>query len=333
MISKLRAGALAALTMFGVSICALLPAGQARAQEPAVEPGQAIGYAQPEFLGASQEWRLPPEKPFLAIASLEGAISSLASIKLGADVGVALFEQRNFAVRDEGCQPAIGSAARPDLLWRGPTAHFEPAAAGNGEAQAQAHLPRRFASLLIYRRDQGPPPGVLLMDRLIGPTFGCSNPLHTTRYQRLFVPLPEAPARGHCVSLVERKMPRSDRVALLLPGDFDEAYSGLDHRFSIALFDGADCEGAWAIIPSYGQPDREFDLREVDFRDRARSVLVAYDGGVFDPLLDPPQAPLDGQQGIATSAPLPPPESGVAGAPRTGSGETPIAAAAQSVRE
>ncbi len=94
-------------------------------------PSDVIGYATLDPGAPSMTWSLPENKPYLYVpyvgAELNGAI---ATIRIGRDVGAALFQQPYFASRDVSCAPTLGSDGRPDLKWLGSTARLEPGAAG-----------------------------------------------------------------------------------------------------------------------------------------------------------------------------------------------------------
>ncbi len=280
------------------------------AEAPA--PGQIVGYAKADRSGASQAWELPPDKPYLYVPSLPAALGGrIATVETGPEVGVALFQDPYFTTRDRGCQPALGTPRQPHLAWLGATARFAPAPPGqpketppgpsNAPAAGAAKDIGGYRSLILYRTDLGPPPGALLLDRRATVGLRCANPAYKTVYNRIFVPMAEAPQAERCFDLVgnypsasgtfQLDFLGSDRLTLLMPGDMAERYAAIRHDITVTLFDGLSCQGAAISLDSRARIGRDVRLSELNFRDRARSMRVSYDYGNADAFLVRKPAP------------------------------------------
>jgi hypothetical protein len=216
----------------------------------------------------------------------------IVRLRMGAEVGAALFQKPFFASRDRGCARDLGSDGRPDLNWLGPTARFEPG--GDGLPPDALAAPDQktggYASLILFRKDLGPPPGLLLMNRRRTLGTRCVNAIHKTFFNRIFVPVAAAPERQRCFNLagqfqLEGSAPRtfrfafSDRLVLLAPSDLSERYQGLRHSFTVTLYDHRDCAGKQVSFRSGTLAPGSTKLDDFGFRDRTRSVRIAYQNG------------------------------------------------------
>ncbi|MFQ5468247.1 MAG: hypothetical protein ACE5DS_08940, partial [Kiloniellaceae bacterium] len=219
-----------------------------------------------------------------------------------------------FASSDKGCQPDIGTAARADLRWLGATARIVPPPPGQSEAATDAP----FGSLILYRRDLGPPPGALLLDRRRTIGLRCANPVQQILYNRLFVPVAEMPAPSRCMDLAATYRPdgareqtlrftTSDRVVLLMPEDADTAYRRIRHDVGVVLYDGLGCTGTALAIKGAASLTRDVRLAQFDFRDRARSLKLVYNAGALEPFMTPPPAPVVEAPPLAPPTPPAPP--------------------------
>ncbi len=278
-------------------------AAPARAQT--AEPGQVVGYAKADRSGPSHVWALPPDKPYLYIPSIPAALKGrVMAVDTGPEVGVALFKGPYFTSRDRGCQPALGTTRQPGLAWLGATARFAPAPAGQPDAPSGDTGPG-FASLIVYRTDLGPPPGALFMARRVTLGLRCANPVHQTVYNRIFVPVAEAPEAARCFDLVgdypgsnktfQLDFVKSDRLVLMMPGDMSGRYDRIRHDYTVTLYAGLSCTGDSASLDSRARAGRDLRLAQMDFRDRARSLRLSYGHGNADAFLvrreAPPPAP------------------------------------------
>jgi hypothetical protein len=156
--------------------------------------------------------------------------------------------------------------------------------------------------MILFRKDLGPPPGLLLMNRRRTLGTGCRNAIHKTFFNRVFVPVAAAPARQRCFNLagefqIDGSAPRSfrftssDRMVLLAPSDLSERYRGVRHRFTTTLYDRLDCTGESASFRSGSLAPGSTKLDDFGFRDRARSVRLAYQSGPLSAYLGPAAAP------------------------------------------
>ena len=183
--------------------CALL-ISTTGAQAELPGPFEVIGYATPDESGPSKSWSLEDGRPYLYVPYVgEGVNGSIARLRMGAEVGAALFQKPFFASRDRGCARDLGSDRRPGLSWLGPTARFEPG--GDGMPPDAFAAPDKktggYASMILFRKDLGPPPGLLLMNRRRTLGTNCVNAIHKTFFNRVFVPVAATPDRQRCFNL------------------------------------------------------------------------------------------------------------------------------------
>jgi hypothetical protein len=284
---------------------------------PGGGPGPAVAAAEPganevtlflgrDFSSPSRSWALPDGQPFLAVPYVGRDYAGImAGAKVGAEVGVVLFEGPFFQAADQTCDYQLGSAQAPDLWWLSPKTRVLPAGAEAGAVNADVSA-TPAASLIVYRRALGPPPGALLLERTRTIDWNCDKPTKARTYKRLFVPIPQAPHTLGCFNMAasltspEREQVSLDftaasELALLLPADAGGHYGVVEHRLSATLYDAENCEGASVAVAHPQSEGRHFDLRDLGFNRKARSLLLSYDGGAYDDYLPPlsqrPEAP------------------------------------------
>ncbi len=289
-----------------------LPFFAAAAQAESPGPFEVIGYPTADESGPSKSWSLEDGRPYLYVPYVgEDMNGGIARLRMGAEVGAALFQKPFFASRDRGCARDLGSDRRPDLHWLGPTARFEPG--GDGMPSDAFAAPDKktggYASLILFRKNLGPPPGLLLMNRRRTLGTKCVNAIHKTFFNRVFVPVAAAPDRRRCFNLAGEfevagsarqsfRFASSDRLVLLAPSDLSERYRGQRHSFTATLYDGRDCAGESVSFRRGSLAPGTTKLDDFCFRDRTRSVSIAYGNGPLTAYMTPPSAP-------APSAPTP----------------------------
>lgn len=256
------------------------------------------------FSGSAQSWDLPPGRPYLSVSYIGEALDQrVVSARIGRDVAVVFFGRPHFAARDESCGPSLGGFQDSSLWWRGRTATHLPdrPSQSPGPVQMAKLESGAFASMIIYQRDFGPPPGALLLDRRPSYNRGCASMVHTNNYNRLFAPVPDGPDRNVCINVsapsaspgAGDKPPKFRRIAelaLLNPARLDPAYRGVVHRTRLQLFDQADCQGNSVSFPRLRGAKERFLLRDYQFRNKTRSVLVSYESGPADVAYSAPAA-------------------------------------------
>ena len=310
---------------------ALLPVAAA-AQEPAQDPGAGSAgvtfYTGPNFTGSSKTLTLAPDQPYAALPFVGDELNEkIASLRADPQIGTILFQRPYFASRDDACGPNLGAADDPKAWWRGLTADFEPPFAGNQAYETAEMQDDDYSSVIAYRRELGPPPGFLLMQRRSYYNRSCERSADQSYFNRLFVPVPNPPQREACTDLATpanttgagADAPRfarlTDAVALY-PEAFSSSYQGIDHRFVLTIFDGPGCSGASITLPSQegGRP-AEYRLSDYEFDRKAKSVMVRYQRGPLDRYLDQAAAPVQATLTPATPAPAAP--QATAPAPQT----------------
>ncbi len=261
---------------------------------------EVTGYAGEARGGASKSWTLPENQPYLFVPFVGNDVAgALVRVEVGRNVGVALFQRPFFASRDVGCTPDLGTDARPHLKWLGPTARFEPDP-GRKQGDAASPDPKTggYASLIVFRKNLGPPPGILMLDRRRTMGSMCPNPIHKIFFNRLFVPVAAPPDAIRCLDLAGTyriegapdmilNFTFTDRAVLLIPSDLGEGYKSIKHRFTATLFDGLGCAGESVSFKSAASTlgDFNFRLDRHDFRDRARSIRISYENGALAPYI------------------------------------------------
>jgi len=303
-------------TLLAVALACGLPSMGVPAANAAAEPAadQVILFLGQNYTGPSKNWSLGPDQPFLAVPYTGDEFRPVsASIKLGSDVGVLLFERPFFSTTDETCDYRLGNAADPGLWWLSDKAMFVPGPDEHDRVEGNLRS-QEIASLILYRRDLGPPPGVLLLERRRYINWDCQAPTKARSYKRLFVPVAPPPHREGCFNLdaalaygesgkVALDFAAASELLLLLPRDQSADYTGVDHRFTAVLHDGKDCTGASALFAHPQSETRRFELKEVNLDRKARSVLLRYDQGPYDAVLlaAEPDGTAAGEAGAETS--------------------------------
>jgi hypothetical protein len=264
---------------------------------------EVVGFTAADGGGPTATWILPDGAPYLFVPDLGAEMAGrLAAVETGSGVGAILFQRPYFGTRDAGCTPEMGSDARPDLRWRGATAKFSPPAGSrDGSSAGAGNETERFASLIVYRKDIGPPPGALLLNRRLTLGTACRQAIHKTFFDRVFVPLAAPPEPARCYNLsntytrdggkeIKVDFPSADRLALLQPADLDDRYRNARHRFRAILFDSAGCRGNGGEFRSNGQEPGNIKLDRIGLRDKVRSVRIVYEGGPLAPYYAAPAA-------------------------------------------
>ncbi len=283
------------LVMLAVAVAAAFwPSGHGAVAETA-RSDQVILFLNRDFSGPTKTWSLKPGQPFLAVPFTGDDFRPAgASIKLGADVGVLLFEHPFFSTVDETCDYRLGDATDSGLWWRSDKAMFVPGPREEGPVEGNLRA-QAVASLILYRRALGPPPGALLLERRRYVNWDCDAPTKARGYRRIFVPVAAAHHQG-CFNLdvalsygssgtVALDFSAASELLLLAPRDLAADYAEIDHRFTASLHGDRDCAGAAVDFFQSESGERRFDLKPFGLDRKARSVMLRYDGGPYDALL------------------------------------------------
>jgi hypothetical protein len=311
----------------------LLPAGPA-AQDAGPAAAGITFFTAPNFGGSSKTLTLAPDQPYAAIPFVGDELNEkIASLRADPQVGVILFQRPYFASRDDACGPNLGTQEDPDAWWLGLTADFAPPFATDQPYEAGETADDDYSSVIAYRRDLGPPPGFLLLERRSYYNRSCERSADQSYFNRIFVPVPNPPQREACTDLsvpasahgAGGDAPRFERISdayALLPEAFSRSYQGIDHRFVLTLFEGPGCSGTSLTLPSRenGRPG-SYRLSAFDFDRSVRSVAIRYQSGPLDRYLADAPAPAGA---ALTPAPVPAP----APAPGQSLGAAPAAPAA-----
>ncbi len=297
-----------------IAMLVLAAPAQAEPDKPAAN--EVIGYANAERSGATTSWTLAEGVPYLFVPSI-GA-KTVAAVDTGAGVGAVLFQRPYFETHDTGCTPALGSDARPDLKWRGATARFSPPVEPQVSDTAGSAEADRVASLIVYRKDLGPPPGALLLNRRLTLGSPCRQGIHKTFFDRMFVPFAAPPEPARCYNLagthpqdggpqnsgkdIRINFTSADRLVIMQPADLDNRYRNIRHRFRVTLYDGDGCRGGAGEFRSTGQESGDIKLAQMGLRDRVRSIRIVYEGGPLAPYYAVPAA-----TPVAAKSPAPQP--------------------------
>ena len=279
-----------------MALLALAALAAALRTAQAVEPTAVMLHQEPAFAGQSQTWQLDPASPFLLVADLGvGLAGRLGSLQVGAEVGVLLFPLPYFAAKDGACGPMVGARDRPELWWHGRTALVFPdgETVDAGERRFATLPTGALASMILYRRDLGPPPGALLLERRMVVGGGCEDPLEARFFNRLFVPIAQPPERSLCRNVSapsqspagDRRPPlftRSDSLVLLQPRHLSPLLAPIEHSIQVQLFDAPNCSGASVTFPRQHGDAEIFALRDYDFNNKVRSLLVRYERGALE---------------------------------------------------
>ncbi|WP_340118133.1 hypothetical protein [Pelagibius sp. 7325] len=272
----------------------------------------------PNFTGASKTLTLAPDQPYAALPYVGDELNDkIASLRADPGVGVILFQRPHFASRDDACGPNLGTAQNPDAWWLGLTADFAPITASDGLYEAAQTADDDYSSVIAYRRQFGPPPGFLLLERRSYYNRSCDRSEDQSYFNRLFVPVPNPPQREACTDLTTpaaapgagADAPAFVRISeayALLPEAFSRSYQGIDHRFILTLFDGPGCSGTSITLPSLdnGRP-AGYRLSEYDFDRKVRSVMIRYLRGPLDAYMREDAAPAAAALAPAPAAPAP----------------------------
>ncbi len=281
---------------FAVLCLTVFMIGAARVAAADQDPQAVTLFTGASFSGAQRTWRLG-EEDYLAVPYLGEELSHrVGSLKVGADVGAMLFQRPHFASRDAACGPGLGSDERPDLWWRGLTVSFAPPAAGRGTTFEAASLDDgSYASLILYRRDLGPPAGALLLEPRLYYNRACTEPRYANYYSRIFIPAVKVAAGQACINLSAPsqspgagdnppRLTRTERLLLMSADMLDEGYPDNADQLAVILFDKRDCQGEVLRLAPASDEQRDFDLVELGFRHRARSVRAVYGAAGTDPV-------------------------------------------------
>lgn len=321
--SKRRPAGIAAL------IAALLLPTALVAQEAGADTAGVTFFTGPNFTGTSKTLTLAPDQPFAAIPYIGDELNErIASLRADPGIGVILFQQPYFAGRDDACGPNIGSRDDPDAWWMGLTADFEPAYATDQAHEVAETADDDYSSVIAYRRDMGPPPAFLLLERRSYYNRGCERSADQAYFNRIVVPAPNPPQREACTDLSRPasapgagadapRFVRISEVFALLPQAFSATYQGVDHRFILTLFDQPGCRGNSITLPSSenGRP-ASYRLSDYEFDRSVRSVAIRYQRGPLDRFLtDAPAAPAEAALTPAPS-PAPAPSAAAPAAPQ-----------------
>ncbi|WP_157231085.1 hypothetical protein [Kiloniella laminariae] len=266
--------------------------GQTLAQQAIQDPAanQVLAFDGADYSGAGKLFNLPDGQLYSFIPSLEDFSGKISSIKLGEQVGVILFREELFQTTDNSCAPIIGTHEEPHLLWKGATADLlPPRPSSNIPLALPAPQDNAYASMIIYRRDVGPPPGVLMLQRLNSYSRGCGNVLDQLNYRRVFIPAWDNGKTGYCQNLVGPasyagargtfRFNDSDQLVFMHPESMDQAYQTVKHRVRSTLYDFPDCQGNHVTFPFKAESIHKFNLADYGYKGRARSIKVEYVSG------------------------------------------------------
>lgn len=320
------------LLMAAATATALLPAAAGAQDSDAAATGAEMApttagvtfFTGPGFGGTSKTLTLAPDQPYAAIPFVGDELNEkIASLRADPQVGAILFQRPYFASRDDDCGPNLGSAENPDAWWLGLTADFAPPFAGDGAYEAAETPDSDYSSVIAYRRELGPPPGFLLMERRSYYNRACERTADQSYFNRLFIPIPNPPQREACIDVSTPARAHgagadapgftriTDAVALY-PEAFSPRYQGIDHRFILTVFEGPGCSGASITLTSQkdGRP-AAYRLSDFEFDRKAKSAMIRYQRGPLDRYLEqaaaPAQTALTPGQTPAPVAPAPAP--------------------------
>ncbi len=263
-----------------------------QAQEVGTElaPNQLIAFDGKEYSGAAKVFSLAEGQLYSFVPSLGDLAGRISSFKLGSQVGAILFEEPLFQTTDKSCAPLLGTREEPHLLWQGATADLLPLKRTGDTALAMpAPKDDTYSSMIVYRRDVGPPPGVLMLQRLNTYSRGCGNVLDQLNYRRAFVPAWDGGKTGYCQNLVgpetyagargTYRFDNSDQLVFMHPETYDKAYQTVKHNVRATLYDFPDCQGNHVTFPFKAKSIHKFNLADYGYKGRARSVKVEYVSG------------------------------------------------------
>lgn len=317
---------------------------------PAAQDGgtaaEVTFFTGPGFTGSSKTLTLAPDQPYAAIPYVGDELNErIASLRLGPEVGVILFQRPYFASSDDACGPNLGTTENPGAWWLGRTADFVPPFATDEAYEAAETADDDYSSVIAFRRAYGPPPGFLLMERRSYYNRACERSSEQAYFHRLFVPVPNPPQREACLDLATPPSapgaggdaPRFTRITeayALYPEAYSSSYGPVDHRFVLTLYDGPGCSGTSLVLSSLenGRP-ASYRLSAFDFDRRVRSVSIRYQRGPLDRYMVEAAAPAKAALTPAPAAPAPAPMPAPARNQAAGAPQTPSSAPAAPARQ
>jgi|GEM_PF-2163900 len=268
------------------------PIHAAPATDP--EPNEIILYQDKDFSAETQRWSLTAEQAYLLVKELDDNASGIGALSVGANVGALLFTLPHFVSRDDRCGPRLGSDANPELWWRGLTTEpipVRPAGQQGTVHQTELRNPR-YRSLIVYRRDLGPPPGALILERRIYYNRSCPQLSHASYYNRVFVPADPEIGKKICFNLstasqspvAEADTPKLKRVSdlhLMAPRHLSPDYLSAPHAVEVSLFEKENCSGNAKSFASEEKVNSAFTLQDYGLFRRVRSASIVYGGGAM----------------------------------------------------
>jgi hypothetical protein len=304
-------------------LAALLLASPAGAQDTQAPTADGVTfYTGANLTGSSKTLTLGADQPFTAIPYVGDELNEqINALRADPQVGAILFQRPYFANRDDACGPNLGTTEDPDALWLGLTADFAPPFPGDGAYEAPTLPDDDYSSVIAYRRDLGPPPGFLLLERRSYYNRDCERSADQSYFNRIFIPVPNPPQREACTDLsvpasahgAGADAPRFVRVTeavALQPYHFSRSYQGIEHRFLLTLFDGPGCSGTSISLPNLDNGrSANYRLSDYEFDRKVKSVAIHYLRGPLDRYLAdaPADAPDDANQaGLTPPAPTAP---------------------------
>ncbi len=288
--------------------------------------------------GSSKTLTLAADQPYTSIPFVGDELNEqIRSLRADPQVGAILFQRPYFVSRDDECGPNLGTAGDPDAFWLGLTADFAPPFPADGAYDAATLPDDDYSSVIAYRRDLGPPPGFLLLERRSYYNRDCERSADQSYFNRIFIPVPNPPQREACTDLsvpasaygAGADAPRFVRITeaiALQPYHFSGSYQGIEHRFLLTLFDGPGCSGTTISLPSR-ENDRSasYRLSDYDFDRKVKSVAIRYLRGPLDRYLADAPA---GAEATSTLTPPPPTAPAAAATPGTITAPPPPSASA-----
>ncbi len=296
---------------------ALLPAAvQAQDSGPSPASAGVTFFTEPNFTGASKTLTLEPGQPYASIPFIGDELNEkIRSLRADPQIGTILFQRPYFASRDDVCGPNLGTREDRDAWWLGLTADFEPPFFTDQAYETAEMQDDDYSSVIAYRRDLGPPPGFLLIERRSYYNRQCESSGDQSYFNRLFIPVPNPPQREACTDLstpasaygAGANAPgfrRITKAVALFPENFSGSYPRIDHRFTLTLFEGPGCSGASITLPSSerGRP-ANYRVSDYDFDGKAKSAMVRYQRGPLDRYMEDAAAPAQTALTPAPSAP------------------------------
>jgi len=257
-------------------------------------PNEIILYQDFEFTEEIGRWSLPQGQAYLLIKEIGDAASTVGALAVGANLGALLFTLPHFASKDDRCGPRVGSDPNPGLWWLGMTTEPVPAqpAIEKGSVYHTELRSPQYRSLIVYRRDLGPPPGALFLERRIYYNRSCAQLSHSSYYNRVFVPADPEVGKAVCFNLAAvsqssiagadtPKLKRVSDLYLLAPRHLSPDYWSVSHAFEVSLFDEENCAGSSKRFASEDKVNRAFTIQDYGLFGRVRSARIVYGGGAM----------------------------------------------------